>query len=902
MQWLGEAWRRLTFLFRRGQFHRDLEEEMNDHVRMKAGDLSKQGIPPEEARREARRGFGNALLLREKSRDAWGFRWLETLLQDLRYGLRQLRRNPGFGAIAILTLALGIGANTAIFSIIDAVLLHPLRFPDPGRLVEVYTYSTRFGRTFDIGVTPADFMNWREQNDAFENMVAASPADFDITGSATPVRVIGFRVTPSLFPILGVEPLLGRTFGRSNTQPGKDTVAVLGYSLWHDAFGGRRDVIGKTVRLNQQPFTIVGIMPRSFRYPNAALNQELFVPLVLTGKDQTDRRSRRLEVFARLKPGVTLARAQVEMNAIGERLRKVYPQAEKDTGVWAVPLERLPWIWAYAKPLFEPLYVAALLVLAFVCVNVASLLLAQGVTREHEIAVRATLGSGRGRIIRQLVTEGVLLSTFGAVTGIIFAIWGVDALKSLLSPGSIANVRTTHVNASALLFALVVGLITGILSSIIPGWKMSWVDPNQSLQQGGRTATASTGTRRMRNVLLLVESAITVVLLFGAGVMFQAYTQLMHRGMGFNPHRVLTFAIDVNRQRYPNPTPSMWNSFFKRVEGSVSSLPDVISAAMAERVPGMSRHSYVHFGIAGQPLPEGGAGWRSVYERASPNYFATLEQSLEKGRHFNSEDNAHDQPVVMITDTLARRYFHNQSPIGKLIDLWPFGSAHKTKAAEIVGIVQDVREYSPAMPFIPIIYAPECQDPIDTMMIVLRTRQDPRALIPIIQKRVAGVTSQPIYDIQTISQRYRDTTSFQHEDEAVFGGFALVTLLLAGIGIYGVTAHAVMQRTHEIGIRIALGASKEQILRVVIEQTAKWSLAGAALGCALLPVFRQLLAAMLGTGEMAMSTRMSLPDWPGAVTAAAIAAAFIACAAVLASWIPARRASAVDPMVALRYE
>jgi predicted permease len=904
------SWRRvlsrLRALFRRPKLADDLKAEIRSHLDMEERENLESGMPPDEAHYTALRRFGNVTLAQERSREMWMWNTLETLLQDLRYGLRQLRRNPAFTAIAVITLALGIGANTAIFSLVDAVLLHPLSCRDPGRLMRVYTYGQGWGRNAGAGAAPADFLDWKAQNDVFAGMAAATVADFDVAGGAMPVRVIGHRVTPNLFSVLGVTPLLGRTFGPSNAEPGKSNVVVLEYNLWQEAFGARRDILGKTIRVNQKPYTVVGVLPASFRYPYFPFNRDFFVPLVFTGKELTDRSSRNLDVTARLRPSVTVAQAQAEMNAIGDRLRKAYPQAEKDFGsVWAAPLERLPWIWSFVKPLFEPLYAAAILVLAFGCVNIANLLLVRGADREHEMAVRAALGANRRRLVRQWITEGMLLSALGGLAAIVVGMWGADLFKVFIPSDRLPNIQAARLNLPVALLGLAAALIAGIVFSAIPAWKVSKVHPNEPIQRGGRTASAAAGAQRVRHILLLAESTLALLLLFGGGTVLNGFRQLMHTDPGFNPRHVLAFAIDVNQQRYPSP--ATWAPFFERVAASVRYLPGVASAALAEGVPSTDRQTSVQFAIAGKALPGVRSAWQAVYERVSPNYLKTLENPLEKGRYFRPADNAGSPSVAIVTDTLAHQYFGHQDPIGKLITVWqgynPEGAkSEKKKTMEIVGIVRGVREYSLAQPFIPVIYALESQDPIYTMMIVLRTNQDPRALIPAIGKRVSEVSSQPIYDVRTIDQRYQDTASLQRVDATIFTGFALITLLLAAIGIYGVAAYGARHRTHEIGIRIALGATKAQILKLVVKQAMKWSLIGVALGCTLLPAFQRFLNAMLGTGAAAFSTRMRLPGGLYEFESAIIAIAFIAAAALLASYFPARRAAKVDPIVAVRYE
>lgn len=886
---------------RRRQREQELDEEIRAHLAMAIRERIERGESPAEAEANARREFGNEILVKEITRDMWGWRWLETLIQDLRFGLRQLRRNPGFTAIAIITLALGIGANTAIFSVIDAVLLHPLPYRDPGRLMQVYHYEGRDVNYGPFSIAPADFLDWKAQNDVFEDIAASTLTRYNVTGGATAVHIAGVRATTNLFSILGVAPLLGRTFNPSDAQPGKDNVVVLGYGFWQEAFASRRNVLGKTIRLNGEPFKVVGVMPSSFRYPYFARSDMVFLPLWFTSKDRVDRNSRRLDVIARLKPGVTYAQAQATMKAIGERFQKAYPQADKDVGAWAQPYDALPWIWQFVKPLFDPLYAAALCVLAVGCVNLANLLLARGAVREHEIAVRVALGAGRLRLIRQFMTEGVLLSVLGGAAGILIAVWGASLFKALIPPDRLPNIQGAHMDLRVLLFGLVIGLIAGVAFSIIPAWRASKVDPHPSIQQGGRMSRSDLGARKARGILLLAESTLVLVLLFGAGLILQAFMQLMHTDPGFNPHHLLAFAIDVDQHQYPKS--EMWPSFFERIAENLQSLPGVASVAIAQGVASTDRQTVAQFGMAGRTLPAGRSRWVAVYERVGPNYFKTLQNPLEKGRYFTSADNAASPSVAIVTDTLVHQHFRNGNPIGKQIDIRPLYGPRWKRTVEIVGVVRAVRQYSLAQPFLPEIYVPERQDPDDSIMIVLRTKQNPQSLIPAIRQRVARVApSQPIYDLRTIDQRYEDTASLQHVDAVIFSGFALITLLLAGVGIYGVTAYGVNQRFHEIGIRVALGATKEHILRLVVKQAMRWVLFGVTLGCVLLPAFRNLLAAMLGTGANHLSTAMRLQGGLPVAAPAIAAIVFIIAAALLACYIPARQATKVNPVVALRHE
>jgi putative ABC transport system permease protein len=904
-EWISAFRLRIKALLRRRQLDRDLNDELQFHLAMRQQKLTESGVPAEEARYAARREFGNETRTKEVNREMWTFPFLETLWQDLRFGLRQLRRNPGFTAVAVITLALGIGANTAIFSVIDAVLLRPLPYANSNRLALVYPCLLRDGVWARISASPADFLDWKAQSNVFEDMAASEEAAFDLTGGPKPIHLTGSRATTDLFSVLRVSPLLGRTFGPSDAQAGKSHVAVLGYGLWQEAFGSSKDVLGKSIRLNGKAYTVIGVMPPSFRYPYSAQNDTVFLPLVFTGKELVDRSSRKIaDVIARLKPGVSFAQAQAEMKTIEGRLRKAYPATDQDVGAWAEPLGKLPWIWEFVKPLFDPLYAAAIFVLVVGCVNLANLLLARGAARQHEIAVRAALGAGRLRVIRQFLTEGVVLSVLGGAAGVLIAIESIAILKALIPPNRLQNIEVAHLNGRALLFGLVIALLTGIAFSILPALKASKTDPRGAIQQGGRTASPAAGAHRARGTLLLAESALALLLLFGAGLVLEGFTQLMRTDPGFNPHRLLAFAVDVNQSRYAQS--EAWPPFFDRVADSLRSLPGVSSVAVAQGVPGTDRQTVVQFALAGTLLPHvlgtGHQGGGAVYERVGPNYFKTLQNPLEEGRYFTSADNAASPRVAIVTDALARQDFGNENVLGKLITVRSFYGSRWKKTVEIVGIVRAVRQYSLSQPFLPIIYVPQRQDPDSSMMVVLRTKLDPRLSIAPVRARVAQVTAQPVYDIRTIHERYETIASFQHTDAVVFGGFALVALLLAGVGIYGVAAYGVSQRFHEIGIRVALGATKRQVMSLIVIRAISWTLLGVALGAALLPVFDHLLSIMLGTGASQLATAMPLQGGVAAIGSAAIAVFFILAVALLACVIPARRAAKVDPMVALRHE
>lgn len=906
MQRIGETWRRLAFFFRRGKFDRDVEEEMNEHVRMKAKDFHEQGMPSGESRYAAMREFGNPLLLRERSRDAWSFGWLETCFQDVRYGLRQLRRNPGFAAVAIITLALGIGANTAIFSAIDAVILHPLPYRDPGRLMTVHQVPAGTNvNGSSIPLAPADFLALKAQNDLFTGMAAAKYSGANVTGGDQPMRVWDVTATPNLFSVLGVTPQIGRTLGPADAEHGASSAVVLGNHLWEEAFGGRRDVLGKTIQVNGESCVVVGVMPARFFDPGLYRGTyALWQPMAFTSKDRADRRAHDLYAIARLRPGVSTAEAQAELKAIGERLQKAYPEADKNMGVWAWPANKPPYMWDYVKPLFEPLYAAAIFVLIVVCVNVANLLLARGAAREHEIALRAALGACPGRLMRQFLTEGVLISVLGGAAGILLAFWGIALFKAMLPPSRLPGILDARIDLRVLVFALIVAVVAGVLFSLIPARRASRADPYDSLKQGGRGASSSAGAQRLRNTLLMAEAALALVLLFGAGVILHTFNRLMHANPGFDPHHLLIFDVGLDNTHYPDK--STWPLFFEQLTQNIASIPGVTSAAVAETAPALNDFgTAVSIHIPGARPPRNPFARGAGYNRVSPGYLQTLRDPLEKGRYFTLADDASSPPVAIVSDTLVRRYFHNENLVGKVIEVSSiYGSHHWDKSLEVVGIVHGARQYSLNQPEIPMVYVPQRQDPTQMMTVVVRTSPAPKSLIPAIRRRVAAVTTtQPVWDIGTVEESYEDGMSFQRTDVDFFGGFALITLLLAAVGVYGVTAYGVSQRFHEIGIRMALGATRKQVLRTLVKQTLGWVLLGIGIGSALLLPFERLIAAMVANSPGAkMPSTMNVHVDASLLAIVLIALAILLAAATVASLIPARRAASLDVATALRRE
>ena len=820
---------------------------------------------------------------------------MRTLAHDLKYGLRVLSKSPGFTAVAVLTLALGIGANTAVFTIVNSVLLRPLPYPNSDRLVVVWKEA--FGENFHLGATPDDFLVWQKLNRVFEGMGAFTPGTLNLTGTGEPERLQAVRVTPGFFETLGIKPSMGREFLPQRPDAGEQHVAILSYALWQRHFGSDSDVLGKTVSLDGEPYVILGVMPRGFKSPQ--FEADLWVPLVVR-PDPTGTNPERLNlpVVARLKPGVTLAQAQANLNVLAQQLHDYF----RETGLVKNP---------YMEPLYTevvgdsrevllPLVGIVTLVLLIGCATVANLLLARASTRQREMALRTALGAGRGRLIGQLLTESVLLAIMGAALGLVLAHWGLKLLVAA-NPHNIPRLGEISIDARVLCFTLALSVLTGILFGLAPALKSSKADLNESLKEGG--ATGSFRHQYLRNVLVGSEAALALVLLIGAGLLINSLTRLLNVDPGFDTKNVLTMQVSLPQSKYPQGRQA--TEFFSRLAERIKVLAGVQGAGVIPLLPlgrGVFHQGFnLHGGAPWSPDHTEGWNTREFYP-VTPGYCQAMGIRLLAGRYFTDRDNESAAPgVVLINKTLATDFFPKQNPAGKSI--W-FSFGEKVVEFTVVGVVNDTKRSGLgdnrlwlAQPPMGGIYIPINKAPEEyfagwsTMNLVVRAKSDPLAFVSAVRAAVRDMDNTvPISSILTMQSVVRDSVSSRSVATLQLLILASVALVLALGGIYGVVAYSASQRTHEVGIRMALGARRFDVLKLIMSQSMIAVLVGIAIGAGMALAFARLLSSQL--------YGISATD---PVTFVVGSSLFLLIGGV-ASYIPARRATRVDPMVALRYE
>ena len=875
-------WHKLLFLIWRDEHARDLDEEISQHLESKAQKLMDSGVAPEEARYRARREFGNVQQLKESSRELWMWKPLEELAQDLRYAFRLVRANPGFTAVAAMSLALGIGANTAIFSLVNAVLLRPLPYRDADRLAAVWEWNIR-ERHIDT-VTVANYADWKARNHVFEDMGYSWDESYTFTGASNPEAVAGYTFSCNIFRMLGAKPLLGRTFLPEECQPGKDHVVVLSYPLWQRRFGADREVIGRSIQLNHQPYTVVGVMPAEFAHPSSWT--ALWTALALPSEAFSDRKIHALRVLVRLKAGVSLERAQTEMDAIATQLAREYPDTDSGMGVQLWPIR--DFYVGDRKMSLVVLQTAVLVMLLITCVNVANLLLARASAREREVALRLALGAGTARLFRQFLTEGLLLAMLGGAGGLVLAFWGVSALMSLFPSNLTDIVDTAHpqawINMPVLLFTLLLSLASGAVFGAAPAFRSS-ASPNERLKTGGRSFTESRGKMSLRSGLVVSQMALSLVLLIGAGLLIRSFLRLQARDYGFRTDHVLTLQLMGSSSGDGAP---MMAAILPSVMERIESLPGVESAGAINAPPltGMSAHR--SFTIPGQPAPPYGQQPMAGLHVVTPHYFQAMGIRLLRGRYFDERDRPVAAGVAIVNETLARRFFPNENPLGKTISV---ADGATPAVREIVGVVADTRHEQLADAPDPEIYRPFGQADWPFAGIAVRTSGDPMALATAVRSAIWSVDKeQPIDAVTTLEQRAAASLAPRRANVILLSLFAAIALLLAAVGIYGVIAYSVSRRTQEMGIRMALGARGRQLTGMVLGRALMLALAGVVMG---------LFAAVGATRFMGSL----LVDVSALDAATFILVPLLLCVvAAAAAYLPARRASKVDPMVALRYE
>jgi len=803
---------------------------------------------------------------------------MQTLFQDLRYGVRMLLKKPSFTFIAIITLALGIGANTAIFSVVNAVLLRALPYPQPDRLV-VLREKTRSGQL--MGVAYPNYYDWRGQAQSFTEMAGYRGAPFNLTGVDKPVRLQGRMVSWNFFRLLGVQPQLGRMFVEADDKMGAARTTLLTHGLWQGKFGGDPAIIGKPLSLNGDSYTVIGVLPADFEffYP-----YDLFIPLDVsaTRGDLGRGNHSGLNVLARLKDGVSQAQASAEMDGLAAGLERAYPETNSGQGALTYSL-----LDRYASDISRTLWVllgAVGFVLLIACVNVANLLLVRAAERQKEIAIRLALGAGRGRIIRQLLSESLLMALLSGVAGVLLGIWMMKGLLAL-SPDDIPRLNQTKLDPTVLLFTLGISLVTGLLFGLLPAWQAARHDLHATLKEGGRSS-AGAGRERIRQALLVAEVGLSLVLLVGAGLMLRTVYQLIHVNPGFATEHLLTAQFNLPRNVYDEPR---LQGFYKESLTRIESLPGVRAAALTLSLPIDGSNWNSIFIVADKPVPPRDQLPSSAFTPVSTNYFKAMGIQLLKGRVFTETDTADKPKVMVINETLAARLWPGEDPIGKRLKQgWP---EDQSPWREVIGVVADVKlngvdQDTPLQSYLPL-----AQDSSRFLGLVVRTSSNPLQLATTVEQTIHALDKDlPVFNVRSMDQMLGNAIAQQRLTLVLLLGFAVLALLLAAVGIYGVISYSVSLRTHELGVRMALGAQRGDVLRLIVGQGMKLTLIGVALG---------LLSAYALTRWMeALLFRVRATD-PLTFTVIAV---LLIVVALLACYLPARRATKVDPMVALRYE
>lgn len=803
---------------------------------------------------------------------------MTALWQDLRYGARMLLRQPGFTLIAILTLALGIGANSAIFSVANAVIFRPLDFHQPDQLVMIWERHAKEFSGEPISATAPNFLYWREHNQSFESLAAMAGRTYSLTGAGEPERLSGLAASTNLFSLLGIQPAIGRGFIAEEEQAGKDQVAVISYGLWQRRFGSSADALGAHITLSGKPFEVVGVLPQGFQLPTG--QPDILVPLPFTARDAENRGAHMLRVIGRIKPEVSGEQAQTEINELMNRLGDQYPESNAGWTAPIVPLKE-EGVTA-AKPALFVLLGAVGFLLLIACANVANLLLARSTVRGREFAVRVALGAGRWRLARQLFTESLMLTACGGALGLIAAVWSIDFFTRL-GPRDIPRLEQASLDWRVILFTIAIMVATAILSSLAPVIKSLSVNLNESLKEGSRGASKS--LRGLRAIMVL-QIGLAIVLLVGAGLLIRSYSRLTSVDPGITTENVLTMSISPPVSKYGDDRRR--SEFFQNIVARVSSLPGVESAAITQNLPLTRSRLFFVLSVEGVPAPPPGEPQlEAEFHPVSPDYFRVLGIPLLKGRSFDERDAANATQVIIISESMARRYFPDRDPIGRKIHIL----ANDQPPREIIGVAGEIRHFGLDKETAEEMYVPYQQFAPFTGILVARTEASPMSLVGAIKEQIWAIDSdQPVFRISTMEQILSESVTGQRFNTLLIAAFAAVALLLASVGIYGVMSYSVSQSTQELGIRLALGAQRSDIIHLVVGKGLALTLAGIGLGVAGAFALTRLLSSMLfevSTTDPATFIVVSL---------------LLTGVAVLACYLPARRATRIDPMIALRYE
>lgn len=799
-------------------------------------------------------------------------------MSDLRYALRQLFHSRGFTLVAVLTLALGIGACTAIFSVVNAVLLRPLDYPDPGRLVIIR--ETQLPEFPEFSVAPPNFVDWEKQTKSFEHLAAYANAKMNLTGEGEPQQVAGMRATAHYFDVFGIKPVLGRMFLPEEDAPGKNHVAVLSYAFWQRLYAGAADVVGRTIELNGEPYTIAGVAPLGFGLANKL---DLWMPMAFQAKEiaNENRGAHYVNTVGRLKRGVTVGQAEAELKVLAAQLAQQYPDSNKGWSILMMPLQ--DYGVRDVRPVLYTLLGAVGSVLLIACANVANLLLARATARHREISIRAALGASRARLVRQLLTESVLLSLFGGIAGVLLATWGLSALLAL-APPNLPRLTEIHLSSTVLFFSLALSVVTGLVFGIAPAWLAARSDVNEALKQGSRGSTESGARGRLRSALVVTEVTVALVLLGGAGLLARSFMQLTHVNPGFNPENATLLRITLPEKKYA--LPEQQTAFANQLIERVKTLPGVQAVGLAQTVPLMGDY-VLSFNIEGRPTVDPSDLPNTNYYAITPDYFRAMGIRLMRGRIFTELDDPKAPRVVIINETLARQFFPNEDPIGKRINITNGPDAWR----EIVGIVGDIKQYGVEKATTNQSYEPFAQVPFESLNVIIRHNGPAAALLGALRPAVYAVDKdQPVGTIRPLEEILSDSIARQRFAMTLLTVFSIVALVISAVGIYGVMAYSVAQRRGEFGIRMALGAQQGDVMRLVLTQGGKLIGLGLIIGLAATFVVAKAMRSML------YDTSTQDPLTLGTTTLILTIVALVACL------LPASRATKVNPIEALRAE
>ncbi len=812
---------------------------------------------------------------------------METLVNDIRFGIRSLLKHPGLTAIAVITLALGIGANTAMFTVVNAVLLRPLPYQQPERLVTIWEESPERD-LYEMPVSFANFRDWADQTQTLQQISAYTFTNLNLTGAGEPARLSTVRCSANLFSLIGAAPAQGRTFLDEEDKDGANRVVILSHALWQNRFGSDREIVGRSLTLNNQSHTVVGVMPRNFQFPvgfgflGKVLNDptELYVPLAATS-DEVRRGNYSFFALGRLKPGIAIEQARADMTAIERRLEEQYPGSNTGIGINLVSTQEQT--VKAIRPALLVLLGSVMFLLLIACANIASLLLARGASRQKEMAIRSALGASRLRVLRLLLTESVMLSLVGGLIGWLLAIWGTAALMAL-APDNIPRLNEIGVDARVFGFTLAISLVTGIVFGLVPAIHAAKPDLNEALKEGLKGATGSSAGKRTRSVLVAVEVALSLVLLIGAGLLIKSFFRLQQMNLGFNPENLLAVNLSLSSSRYPEE--HQQTAFFQDALQRLGSLPGVRSAAASTGLPLTLDISGSDFRIEGHPEPKAGEEMIINTRSISPRYFETLGVPLIKGRDFSDRDKSDSPGAAIINNQLARTYFGAEDPIGKRISF-----DDRQSWMSIVGVIGDVKQMGLESSAKPEVYFPYLQVAAPEMSLVVRTSSNPLNLAGAVKGEIQLIDKDmPIDDARTMQQLLGESVSGPRFNLLLLTVFAVVALLLAIVGIYGVMSYTVSQRTHEIGIRVAIGAQPNDVFRMVIGQGMRLAAIGVAFGLLGAFALTRLMTTMLFGVE---------PTDPATFIGIGVLLSVVTLAAC---YIPGRRAAKVNPLEALRYE